>query len=327
MLIKLFRERDCFKLVLPSLLAVALFVVSVFGIILPGFRDSLLDKKKETIQELTTTTWDILAYYNQKETTGELSRSESQTLAKQQIKDLRYGPERKDYFWINDMQPKMVMHPYLPELDGKILTDYSDPEGNHLFVAFVDMVRKYNEGFVPYMWQWKDDPSRIVHKLSFVKGFEPWDWIIGTGIYLDDVDREISSATRTFTYISAIILLLVVFLSGYIIKQGLKTTMQRKQAEEDLKKYHSRLEVMVVERTTKLKKALSEVKKLSGLLPICASCKKIRDDKGYWNQIEEYIRARSEAEFTHSICGDCANKLYPGLLQNKYPTDPEIKTV
>ena len=62
-----------------------------------------------------------------------------------------------------------------------------------------------------------------------------------------------------------------------------------------------------------LQKALAEVKQLSGLLPICASCKKIRDDKGYWSQIETYIRDRSEAEFTHGICPDCFKKLYPDI--------------
>jgi hypothetical protein len=62
-----------------------------------------------------------------------------------------------------------------------------------------------------------------------------------------------------------------------------------------------------------LQDALTEVKALSGLLPICASCKKIRDDKGYWNQIESYIRDHSEAEFSHSICPECAKKLYPDL--------------
>jgi hypothetical protein len=66
----------------------------------------------------------------------------------------------------------------------------------------------------------------------------------------------------------------------------------------------------------KLQKALSEVKKLSGLLPICASCKKIRDDKGYWNQIEVYIRDHSEAEFTHGICPECMKKLYPDLSED-----------
>ena len=66
-----------------------------------------------------------------------------------------------------------------------------------------------------------------------------------------------------------------------------------------------------------LKSALAEVKTLSGLLPICASCKKIRDDTGYWNQIEEYVSKRSEAQFSHSICPECAKILYPDLLVNK----------
>ena len=62
-----------------------------------------------------------------------------------------------------------------------------------------------------------------------------------------------------------------------------------------------------------LKKALEEIKTLSGFLPICASCKKIRDDKGYWNQIEVYISEHSEAEFSHGICPECAQKLYPDI--------------
>lgn len=64
-------------------------------------------------------------------------------------------------------------------------------------------------------------------------------------------------------------------------------------------------------------KALSEIKVLSGLLPICASCKKIRDDSGYWKQIEFYIRDHSEADFSHGICPDCAKKLYPDINLNK----------
>ena len=67
--------------------------------------------------------------------------------------------------------------------------------------------------------------------------------------------------------------------------------------------------------STDLKDALNQIKTLSGLLPICASCKKIRDDKGYWNQLEAYIRDHSEAEFTHSICPDCMKRLYGDFLE------------
>ena len=91
------------------------------------------------------------------------------------------------------------------------------------------------------------------------------------------------------------------------------TELDRFYLEEHLKN-------LVTERTTeletsnqKLKQALYELKKLSGLLPICSFCKKIRDDKGYCNQIEAYIQEHSEAEFSHSICQECAGKLYPGI--------------
>jgi PAS domain S-box-containing protein len=88
-----------------------------------------------------------------------------------------------------------------------------------------------------------------------------------------------------------------------------KANEQLKLQIEERKKAEEEKENLIVE----LKKALKEVKTLGGLLPICASCKKIRDDNGYWNQLEDYIRKHSEAEFSHSFCPDCAKKLYPEL--------------
>jgi PAS domain S-box-containing protein len=70
-----------------------------------------------------------------------------------------------------------------------------------------------------------------------------------------------------------------------------------------------------------LQNALANVKTLKGLLPMCANCRKIRDDRGYWQQVENYIRAHSEAEFTHGICPDCARKLYPEYTKDWYPGD------
>lgn len=90
---------------------------------------------------------------------------------------------------------------------------------------------------------------------------------------------------------------------------------RRKQAEKELEDYRNHLERLVEERTAEVRRALAKVRILSGLLPICAVCKDIRDDNGYWNEIEEYIRDNSEARFSHSICPKCANRLYPGLYQ------------
>lgn len=90
-----------------------------------------------------------------------------------------------------------------------------------------------------------------------------------------------------------------------------KEIAKRKQVETQLRTYEEHLEEMVAQRTNELQVALMSVKTLSGLLPICASCKNIRDDAGYWQQVEVYIRSRSEIEFSHGICPDCATKLYP----------------
>ena len=90
----------------------------------------------------------------------------------------------------------------------------------------------------------------------------------------------------------------------------MKTAHEQLQSEmEDRKRAELEKDKLIVE----LQNALQKVRTLSGLLPICASCKKIRDDNGYWSQIEAYIQTHSEAEFRHSICPDCANKLYPNI--------------
>jgi len=91
-----------------------------------------------------------------------------------------------------------------------------------------------------------------------------------------------------------------------------------------IKREKERLQRIVNERTTELRgknsdlsEALANIKRLKGLLPICASCKKIRDDKGYWNQIEVYIMQHSEADFSHGLCPECVKKLYPGIKLDK----------
>ena len=80
----------------------------------------------------------------------------------------------------------------------------------------------------------------------------------------------------------------------------------------------------LIREKEKLQEAISKIKQLSGMLPICSACKKIRDDKGYWNQIESYIRDHSEAEFSHGLCPECAEKLYPDFVVDKDKTHSRI---
>jgi len=302
---------EILKILFPSLLAAGLFVVAFFGVLLPAVEKGLMEQKKATIANLTQTGRDILNFYEGQAKIGALSVEAAKDLAVRQIRALRYGPDSKDYFWINDMQPAMVMHPYRPDLEGHDLSAFSDPNGKRLFQEFVEVAGRDGAGFVDYMWQRKDDPARIVPKLSYVELFRPWGWIIGTGVYLEDVHQEIAALTRKIISVSAAILLAIGVLSVFIIRQGLREAGRRLAAEEALRRHQGQLEALVEQRTADLQQALANVKKLSGFLPICASCKKIRDDKGYWNQIESYIREHSEVEFTHGVCPDCARTLYP----------------
>lgn len=113
------------------------------------------------------------------------------------------------------------------------------------------------------------------------------------------------------------------FFGGFIsnIRRRLRAQKEQIQkAHEDIiieMKNRKRAELEKDNLIIDLKDALDKVTQLSGLLPICASCKKIRDDKGYWNQIESYIRSHSNAEFSHSICPDCIKKLYPDFMEKK----------
>jgi GAF domain-containing protein len=104
---------------------------------------------------------------------------------------------------------------------------------------------------------------------------------------------------------------MIQYLEG--ISASIGVALQRKRMEEERKKAETEREKVIEE----LQKALSKIKTLSGFLPICSACKKIRDDQGYWQQIESYIRDHSEAEFSHGICPDCAKKLYPQYIKPK----------
>ncbi len=119
------------------------------------------------------------------------------------IGKLRYG--NGDYFWINDLGPRMVMDPVTPELNGQDLSDTKDPNGKRLFVEFADTVRRQGSGIVEYQWP-KPGKDTAQPKLSYVTGFEPWGWVIGTGVYIDDLQARLWDSIKTVV-ITALILI------------------------------------------------------------------------------------------------------------------------
>ena len=223
------------RILLPVVMTVALFVGTIFLLILPILENKMMTDKREMIRELTETAWSVLDSFREKEIAGQLSGNMARMQAIEALRALRYGPEKKDYFWVNDMHPNLIMHPYRPDLEGKDISDFTDPNGKKLFVEFVKAVETTGAGYVDYQWQWKDDPLRIVPKISYVKRFEPWGWIVGTGIYVEDVRNEIATITRRLTYICLAILLLIVGLSGYTVWQSTVSERRRRLADTALR--------------------------------------------------------------------------------------------
>lgn len=183
---------------------ICLLVVNTFDAY--QLREKLHAEKRIKTQHIVEAVYGTLEYFHAQESTGKLDMAEAQAAALGMIKQLRYNSE--DYFWVNDMQPYMIMHPYKPELDGKDLSKVKDPAGKQLFMEFVDVVKRDQAGFVDYLWP-KPGMSDPVRKISYVKGFAPWGWIVGSGIYLDDVDAAYWSHWRgSLMYVLAVIALL-----------------------------------------------------------------------------------------------------------------------
>lgn len=126
----------------------------------------------------------VVTYYGQQEQSGAMTKDEAQKGALAVVSGLRYSGQ--EYFWVNDMHPTMLMHPFKPELDGTDLTQNVDPDGKHLFVDFVKVVKAKGAGFVSYQWP-KPGAKDAQPKISYVAGYEPWGWVIGSGVYVDDV--------------------------------------------------------------------------------------------------------------------------------------------
>ncbi|MEZ5000092.1 MAG: cache domain-containing protein [Bacteroidales bacterium] len=117
------------SIVLPSILAIALFIISFYLLVIPSFEKNMLNARKEMISELTSTAWSLVNDYYGQYSSGNLTLEEAKSQAASRIEQMRYGDEKKDYFWITDSQPLMIMHPYRRDLNGTDLSGYSDPDG------------------------------------------------------------------------------------------------------------------------------------------------------------------------------------------------------
>lgn len=212
---------------------ITLLLLIPFISMLNDYQNDLMTAKQTKTRHLVETGHSLLEHYHQLQQSGSLSQQQAQTQAKQAIAKLRY--QNEDYFWINDSEPRMVMHPIKPQLDGKNLSAVKDPTGKNLFVEFVNVTRKQGEGFVSYMWP-KPGSEVDVEKISYVKLFKPWGWIIGTGVYIDDVDALIWQRIQSVLMLLSGVIIVMIALSAVISRSITQPCEETQNALEEIAK-------------------------------------------------------------------------------------------
>jgi methyl-accepting chemotaxis protein len=198
---------------IPVVAVAMLFILGL--LMIQQVRSDLYLGKQAMTRHVVETAAGILDYYQRLEADGTLSTAEAQRAAMEQVRALRYNG--KDYFWINDLTPSMLMHPVQPALEGKDLSNTKDPTGKALFNDMVAVARRDGAGLVDYHWA-KPGEQDPVPKLSYVQLFKPWGWIIGSGIYVDDVETEFRNYLVRFSVIGMVIAALMAVLVAILIR-------------------------------------------------------------------------------------------------------------
>jgi methyl-accepting chemotaxis protein len=175
---------------------------------LTNLHKTLMDDRRVKVQHTVDVAHSVITHFVREVQAGRMNEQQGKDAAIAAVKDLRYGAN--EYFWINDMTPRIVMHPIKPELDGKAAGEMKDPNGKKLFTVMVETVAKDKQGFVDYMWP-KPGFEKPVAKVSYVKGIDAWGWIVGSGIYIDDIEsafhEEIIHQSLTVALVLAVVLL------------------------------------------------------------------------------------------------------------------------
>jgi len=198
------------KIISMSVFTILVAILGIGLYFLPLMESKIMDEKRLATQGVVDVAFTLIAEYDARAQKGEFSTEEAQRRAIARIKELRY--KKDDYFWINNMHPTMLMHPTQSQLDGKDLSDYKDPNGKKLFIEMVNVCKEKGEGFVDYQWP-KPGGTKPVPKISYVKLFQPWGWVIGSGIYVDDIAPQIARARNIVLIATALGTVVLIFLN------------------------------------------------------------------------------------------------------------------
>jgi methyl-accepting chemotaxis protein len=250
------------KVLLTAALVFTAFLGTLFYIILPGTESNLLAEKENTTKEHVQTAYNLIQGFYDQFKAGAMTEEAAQTVAEAGIKSLRYDDYNTGYFWISDINAYMVMHPLKPEMDGKNQYNYLDTNGNAIFVDMAYLVRTEGEGFYRYMWQYGNDTQRIEEKTSYVKGFKPWGWIVGTGIYTVDVQETMLTMRNKVLIFGGGVMIICIILA-YLISNMIAKNVKKTAAMADklaLGDTTQSLDIRTKDETGDMSKSLNKVK-------------------------------------------------------------------
>ncbi|MGO4999685.1 methyl-accepting chemotaxis protein [Oceanisphaera sp. W20_SRM_FM3] len=198
-------------------------IVLVQGSALIGLRHELMEARKESVREQVETAVSLVEHYYVQ--SPRLGVEESQRLAKVALGTLRYG--NGGYMWINDMEHRLILHPIKPESEGKDMTQVTDADGQYHWQAMVQTVKQQEAGFVEYSYM-APQASSSQQKASYVQGFAPWGWVIGSGIYLSDVNTLFwQQATKSLLLTGLVMILALIIV--VLISRSLTFSVARVQ--------------------------------------------------------------------------------------------------
>jgi len=204
------------RLVALVILAFAgLLVVS--SVLTVSERSLLLRERSAAVRQSVEVAYGIIQRLHDEASKGRLTEAQARQQAIDTLRVLRYSGN--EYFFVTDMHPTTVLHPISPKLEGQDMTGVKDPDGKHLFVEFVNTVKKNGEGYVDYLWP-KPGSAKPVPKVSYVKGFAPWGWIVGSGVYVDNVQATFMQRIAQAAIIVAL-MALVLLAFGWAISRSI----------------------------------------------------------------------------------------------------------
>ena len=252
------------KILSISVATIVLLVLGVLLYVLPYMEKHLMAEKIQGTKAVVDVAYAVLQSNLSQVKSGKLPLEQAQENALKTIADLRY--HGSEYFWVNDLDTKILIHPRT-ELIGKTQNENKDPNGKRIFVEFVNVSKEKGEGVVDYMWA-KPGASKPVPKVSYVKLMKEWGWVVGSGIYVDDVKIQMDKMKWQIvggTTVLALLIFAFAWLVARKIKQALDQAIaaSRRIASGDLT---AQIEVNSTDETGELLSSLKEMNE--GLLKI-----------------------------------------------------------